>query len=191
MDHQARSRDAGDHGGLNVGGKPVDLKLSPDGSVVFNANETENGVSVIDWATMAELAFIPTGAGTHGLYPSRDGTVLYVSNRLGGSVSVIDFATRQVTATWTFGGSPDMGGVSTDGTPAVVERPLQQRGVRARHEHRRVDPAHQCRRRAARARDLPATGPVQHGAHRELPVTPAAPRGTLESGPKGSSGQPG
>jgi len=103
-------------GGVNVGGKPVDLKLSPDGSVVFNANETRNGVSVIDWANMTELSFVPTGAGTHGLYPSRDGNVLYVSNRIGGSVTVIDFATRQPTATWTFGGSPDMGGVSTDGT---------------------------------------------------------------------------
>lgn len=103
-------------GGLNVGGKPVDLKLSPDGTVVFNANETRNGVSIIDWANMTELSFVPTGAGTHGLYPSRDAKVLYVSNRIGGSVTVIDFATRQPTATWTFGGSPDMGGVSTDGT---------------------------------------------------------------------------
>ncbi len=103
-------------GGLNIGGKPVDLKLSPDGTVVFNANETRNGVSVVDWANMKELSFIPTGAGTPGLYPSRDGKLLYASNRLAGSVTVIDFATRQPTTTWTFGGSPDMGGVSTDGT---------------------------------------------------------------------------
>lgn len=102
--------------GLNIGGKPVDLKLSPDGTVVFNANETRNGVSVVDVATFQETAFIPTAAGTHGLYPSRDGTKLYVSNRLAGSVSVIDFATHQLLDTWTFGGSPDMGGVSTDGT---------------------------------------------------------------------------
>ena len=102
--------------GLNVGGKPVDLKLSPDGTLVYNANETRNGVSVVDVATFQEIEFIPTAAGTHGLYPSRDGTRLYVSNRLGGSVSVIDFATRAIVDTWTFGGSPDMGGVSTDGT---------------------------------------------------------------------------
>jgi YVTN family beta-propeller protein len=102
--------------GLNVGGKPVDLKLSPDGTVVFNANETRNGVSIVDVATFQEIAFLPTAAGTHGLYPSRDGTKLYVSNRLAGSVSVIDFATRAIVDTWSFGGSPDMGGVSTDGT---------------------------------------------------------------------------
>src|SRR5205823_6309694 len=43
-------------------------------------------------------------------------TVFYATNRLDGSISVIDPATRSVTATWKFGGSPDMGGVSTDGT---------------------------------------------------------------------------
>jgi YVTN family beta-propeller protein len=103
-------------GAVNIGGKPVDVKLSPDGTVVYVANETRNGVHVVDWANMQELEFIPTGEGTHGLYPSRDATLLYASNRLGGSVSVIDFASRQVVDTWTFGGSPDMGGVSTDGS---------------------------------------------------------------------------
>ncbi|MGH8985207.1 MAG: beta-propeller fold lactonase family protein [Acidimicrobiia bacterium] len=103
-------------GAVDIGGKPVDVKLSPDGTVVYIANETRNGVHVVDWANMQELAFIPTGEGTHGLYPSRDATLLYASNRIGGSVSVIDFASRQVVDTWTFGGSPDMGGVSTDGS---------------------------------------------------------------------------
>jgi YVTN family beta-propeller protein len=63
-------------GELNVGGKPVDVKLSPDGSVMFNANETKDGVTVVDWANMRELQFIPTAKGAHGLYPSRDGKQL-------------------------------------------------------------------------------------------------------------------
>ena len=102
-------------GELNVGGKPVDVKLSPDGTVMFNANETKDGVTVVDWANMRELQFIPTGKGAHGLYPSRDGTQLYVTNRGAGSVSVIDFASRSIVGNWHFGGSPDMGGVSSDG----------------------------------------------------------------------------
>jgi YVTN family beta-propeller protein len=73
-------------------------------------------VSVVDLGAMKEIAFIPTGKGAHGLYPSRDARSFYVSNRLDGSVSVIDAATRAVTATWKIGGSPDMGGVTTDGT---------------------------------------------------------------------------
>ncbi len=102
-------------GEVNIGGKPVDLKLSPDGSVMYNANETRNGISVVDWANMKELQFIPTAKGAHGLYPSRDGKQLYVTNRGAGSVTVLDFATRTVAGTWQFGGSPDMGGVTTDG----------------------------------------------------------------------------
>ncbi|MBV8828683.1 MAG: hypothetical protein JO108_05595, partial [Acidobacteriaceae bacterium] len=43
---------------------------------------------------------------------------VYVSNRGEGSVSLIDLATRKVSTKWTIpgGGSPDMGGVSADGT---------------------------------------------------------------------------
>jgi len=109
-------------GSLNIGGKPVDLKLSPDGSVVYNANETRDGISIVDWQSpeMKEVQFIPTGDGTHGLYPSRNGKQLYITNRLGGSISILDFATNQIVDEWSTGGpnesSPDMGGVSTDGT---------------------------------------------------------------------------
>ena len=103
-------------GDLNVGGLPIDVKLSPDGSVFFVANQARHGVSVVDPFLMKEIAFIPTGRGAHGMAISRDARSLYVSNRLAGSISVIDFATRKVTATWHVGGSPDMLQVSTDGS---------------------------------------------------------------------------
>jgi YVTN family beta-propeller protein len=103
-------------GEVKVGGSPIDVKLSPDGSVFFVANQIRNGVSVIDPATMKETSFIPTAKGAHGLYYSRDLGSLYVSNRGDGSVSVIDVATRTVRTTWRFGGTPDMGGVSADGS---------------------------------------------------------------------------
>ena len=101
---------------LQVGGQPIDVKLAPDGTAFYVANQSRNGVSVIDPVTMREIDFIKTGKGAHGLYPSRDAHSLYVTNRMDGSISVIDFATRKVTATWHIGGSPDMGGVSADGT---------------------------------------------------------------------------
>jgi YVTN family beta-propeller protein len=103
-------------GVINVGGSPVDVRLSPDGTVFLVANQKRNGVSIIDIATLRETGFVATGEGAHGLYPNRDATAFYVSNRLAGSVTVLDAATRAVTATWKIGGSPDMGGVSTDGT---------------------------------------------------------------------------
>jgi len=112
---------------LSKGGMPQDVRVSPDGSVFYVADMRAAGVFVVDGDRFAEIGFIPTGVGSHGLYPSRDGTKLYVANRGSnqvfaapggkGSVSVIDFATRKVEATWPIpgGGSPDMGNVSADG----------------------------------------------------------------------------
>lgn len=102
----------------HVGVEPIDVKLSPDATRVYVADQARNGVMVLDPGDLHERAFIPAGKGTHGLYPSRDATHLYATNRLGGSVSVIDFATDTVVATWTIpnGGSPDMGSVSADGS---------------------------------------------------------------------------
>jgi YVTN family beta-propeller protein len=105
-------------GSIEVGGNPVDVKLSPDGKVFYVANQGEgyNGVHVIDPKVMKQLKFIPTGAGAHGLYVSRDAKSLYVANRLAGTISVIDFATRKVITTWDVGGSSDMLQLSPDGT---------------------------------------------------------------------------
>ena len=112
---------------LSKGGMPQDIRISPDGKVFFVADMMADGVFLIDGETFKEIGFVPTGKGTHGLYPSRDGKKLYVSNRGSnkihgpakgkGSVSVIDFATRTVDVTWPIpgGGSPDMGNVSADG----------------------------------------------------------------------------
>jgi DNA-binding beta-propeller fold protein YncE len=102
---------------LARGAMPQDVKLSPDGRTFYVADMALNGVWLIDARTMKVLKFILTGAGAHGLYPSRDAKVLYVSNRLEGSISVLSFATRRPIAKWWLpgGGSPDMGGVSADG----------------------------------------------------------------------------
>lgn len=106
---------------------PQDIRASPDGKRFYVADMMSDGVHVIDFASFRQVGFIPTGVGTHGLYPSRDGKLLYVANRGSnrirgrpggpGSVSVLDFATETVLATWPVpgGGSPDMGNVSADG----------------------------------------------------------------------------
>jgi YVTN family beta-propeller protein len=100
---------------LRVGGLPIDVRLSPDGSVFYVANQGLSGVHVIDPATMKQVAFIRTGRGAHGLVVSRDARSVYVANRLAGTISVIDAAQRKVVATWRVGGSPDMMQVSPDG----------------------------------------------------------------------------
>jgi DNA-binding beta-propeller fold protein YncE len=105
-------------GYAQVGGLPIDVKVSPDGSVFYVTNLGRMGVSVIDPVAMKEIQFIPTGRGAHGLQVSRDARYLYVSNRLEGSFSVIEFATRSVVAKWYIpgGGSPDMLQLNPDGT---------------------------------------------------------------------------
>lgn len=102
-------------GSIPVGGRPVDVRLAPDASVFYVANQERDGVSIIDPGTMAEIRFLPTGRGAHGLQVSRDARRLYVSNRLAGSISLIDLETNQVETTWVVGGSPDMMQLSPDG----------------------------------------------------------------------------
>ncbi|MGA2928076.1 MAG: hypothetical protein ABSG43_19190 [Solirubrobacteraceae bacterium] len=97
---------------------PQDVKLSPDGRTLYVADQAGGGVWEINPSTFRVEGFLHTGAGAHGLYPSRDATTLYVSNRAAGSVSVVSFRTRRVLETWQLPqpASPDMGGVSADGS---------------------------------------------------------------------------
>jgi YVTN family beta-propeller protein len=96
---------------------PQDIKIAPDGKAWYVADMQTSGVWILDGDAFTQPTFLPTGAGAHGLYPSRDSRYLYISNRGEGSISLLEFATRQLVAKWQIpgGGSPDMGGVSADG----------------------------------------------------------------------------
>ncbi|WP_260987451.1 YncE family protein [Roseomonas gilardii] len=112
---------------LSKGGMPQDIRVAPDGRTFYVADMMADGVFVLDGDRFAETGYVPTGTGTHGLYPSRDAKYLYIANRGShkvhgarkgpGSVSVLEFATGKVVANWPIpgGGSPDMGNVSADG----------------------------------------------------------------------------
>jgi YVTN family beta-propeller protein len=112
-------------GRANVGSLPIDVKMSPDGTVLYVANQGRHGVSLVDPETMTEIGFLRTGTGAHGLNVSRDAATLFVSNRMEGTISVIDFATRAVRQTWRVGGSPDMMQVSADGAQLWVSNRFQ------------------------------------------------------------------
>jgi DNA-binding beta-propeller fold protein YncE len=112
----------------NQNSMPQDIRLSPDGQIFYVADMKMNGVFLIDAATFRVIGFIPTGIGTHGVYPSRNGKLLYIINRGcssmichpggPGSISVIDPRIQKIVATWVIpgGGSPDMGNITADGT---------------------------------------------------------------------------
>jgi YVTN family beta-propeller protein len=97
---------------------PQDVRLTPDGTRFLVADMFRNGVWVVKARTRSIERFIPTGKGAHGIYPDRKGRRIFVSNRDEGSVSVLDASTLAITATWRIpgGGSPDMGGVTADGS---------------------------------------------------------------------------
>jgi DNA-binding beta-propeller fold protein YncE len=98
--------------------QPQDVKLSPNGRVLYVADQLAGGVWELTPASFRVRRLLPTGVGAHGLYPSRDARVMYVTNRAEGSISVIDFARRVAIAKWRLPppASPDMGGVSADGS---------------------------------------------------------------------------
>jgi len=97
---------------------PQDVRLTPDGTRFLVADMLRNGIWVIKASTQGIERFIPTGLGAHGIYPDRGGRRIFVSNRDVGSVSVLNASSLAITATWRIpgGGSPDMGGVTADGT---------------------------------------------------------------------------
>ena len=96
---------------------PQDVKLSPDGRTLYTADQLAGGLWEINPSTFRVIGFLHTGAGAHGLYPSRNARTMYVSNRQAGTVSIVSFRTRRVIRTWQLPlpASPDMGGVSADG----------------------------------------------------------------------------
>jgi YVTN family beta-propeller protein len=118
---------------LGADAMPQDIRLGPNGETFYVADMMGDRLLLVDGESFTRsraVALGPSGGfGAHGLYPSRDGTRLYVANRGSdargrgprhgkGSVSVVDFATNEVVGSWPVpgGGSPDMGGVSADGT---------------------------------------------------------------------------
>ena len=170
------------------GSIPQDVKLSPDGSVFYVADMGRGGVWKVSGAPFRVLGFIPTGAGTHGLYASRDARFLYATNRAEGSVSVISFATRRVVKKWRIpgGGSPDMGNVSADGKVlwltgrwnGVVYAIDTRSGKLLEGDHRWLEPARALRVATAR--------PLLPRSHRDPPLA----RNPQRSGEGIALGQP-
>lgn len=117
--HEAMHMHGSPKQGLSPGASamPQDVRLTPDGRYFLAADMLRNGVWVIDAETLKYSRFLPTGMGAHGIYPSRDAKRLFVANRDAGSVSVLDAHTLKQVARWKVpgGGSPDMGGVTSDG----------------------------------------------------------------------------
>jgi YVTN family beta-propeller protein len=105
---------------LSLGSRssPQDIRVGPDGHTFFVADQDLNALVILDGRTLRRIGLVPGLPGAHGIYPSRDARSFYISDRRGAAVTVLDVTSRRVRAVWPIpgGGSPDMGGVSLDGT---------------------------------------------------------------------------
>ena len=152
---------------LRSGAAPQDVKLSPDGRVFYVADMMANGVWLVDGDAMRVLRFIPTGAGAHGLYPSRDARYLYVTkSRRGVDLRrlVRDAANRAHVA-HPRRRQPGYGKRLRRRQRAVAVRPLESGGLRDQHERRQAAREDSGGRGPARALRVAAARPLLARTH--------------------------
>jgi len=79
---------------IEAGEQPMRVELQSDQRYLWvgnNASDVDkSGVTVIDTADLAPVAFFPTGAGHHEIAFTDDNRYAFVTNREGGTVTVID-----------------------------------------------------------------------------------------------------
>jgi YVTN family beta-propeller protein/autotransporter-associated beta strand protein len=104
---------------LGVVAGPQVLAVSPNGSRVYVANNSDSNVFVIDTATNAVIATITVGLFPIGVIVTPDGTRVYVTNT-NNTVSVIDTATNTVVATLPAGSQPFALGICSNGNALLA-----------------------------------------------------------------------
>jgi YVTN family beta-propeller protein len=102
-----------------VGRQPLGLGLTPDGRLLFCANNAESTVSVIDVSRMAEINRIHVGIAPTRIAVKPDGTKAYVTCRSGNCVAVIS-GTSPVAQTIPVAEGPTGIAITPDGRKAVV-----------------------------------------------------------------------
>jgi YVTN family beta-propeller protein len=87
---------------IEAGDNPMRVELQADQRYLWVGNNAadpeKSGVTVIDAADLAPVAFIPTGAGHHEIVFSEGDRFAFVSNRDSGTVTVIDVQTLEPVA---------------------------------------------------------------------------------------------
>jgi YVTN family beta-propeller protein len=88
-----------------VGKTPTGIGVTPDGSRLYVANNSDNTVSVINTITNTVVKTISVGQNPQGVSITPDGKKVYVSCQQQG-ISIISTATNSVIATITVGAEP-------------------------------------------------------------------------------------
>lgn len=110
-------------GGIALGGKPVDVAITPDGGRAYVVDEARNAVLGIDTGTNGVFATIPVGKEPRGIAISPNGQAAYVTNFGDGTLSAISVAGNVVSGgPIPVGAEPEGLAVSPDGRFAYIAR---------------------------------------------------------------------
>ena len=136
--------------------EPPGRKAFPDGTVLYTADQAGGGLWEINPNTFKLIGFLHTGAGAHGLYPSRNAKLMYVSNRpRARSRSSASNPKGRRHLGHPAASQPRHGRRLHRWQHALAERTLQRRGLRDRHANRPAAGADPGRTRTARPRVWP------------------------------------
>ncbi len=81
---------------LSPGDEPVEVALTPDGTVLLSANKGSNTVSIVDAVSRFEVAKVPVGNSPASITVDRTGRRAFVFGPLTNGVTVIDILGRSV-----------------------------------------------------------------------------------------------
>ena len=109
-------------GAITVGGKPVDVAISPDGGYAYVVDEERDVVIAIDTATNAVVAAVAVGKEPRGIAIAANGSRAYVTDFGDGTLSVFDLATGAPAGTIAVGAEPEGVAIASDGLHAYVAR---------------------------------------------------------------------
>ena len=91
---------------IEVGGRPLDIDITPDGKFLYVANFDLNNVQKIDTQTDSLVSRISNIDSCRGIGISPDGKYAYVTQVVSSKVKIIDLNTNKVTKTIIVGRMP-------------------------------------------------------------------------------------
>ena len=105
---------------INVGGRPLDLALTPDRRYLYIANYDLNELEKIDTETDSVVERIPHVPNARGIAITRDGRFAFVTNVLPSTVTVVDLASAAIVKVIPVGTMPTSVAFRADGKCAYV-----------------------------------------------------------------------
>lgn len=105
---------------IHVGGRPLDLAITPDQKHLYIANFDLNEIEEIDTDTDSVVARIPHVGNARGIAITNDGSFGYVTNVTSSTVTVVGLGSREIVKVIPVGTMPTSIAFRNDGKYAYV-----------------------------------------------------------------------